>query len=91
MCGQEMNTHIQLADNFSLGSSSSVNSRSLLGYVKEAIQYIIIDDLDILPNSTITSITELNKVQVKDISELQEETVTVNSEKVINIQLLVSV
>ena len=53
--------------------------------MKEGIQFIITDDLNILPNSTITSITKLNKVQVKGISELQEETVTVNSEKVRNI------
>ena len=80
-----MKTCLQLANNVSSGSSSSVNSGSLPGYVKEAIQYIITDDLNILPNSTITSITKLNKVQVKGISELQEETVTVNSEKVRNI------
>ena len=59
--------------------------------MKEEIQYIIIDDLNILPISTITSITELNKVQLKDIRELQKETITVNSEKVRNIQLLISI
>ena len=84
-CGQEMKYRLQLVNNVSSGSSSSANNESLPGYVKEAIQYIITDDLNILPNSTITSITKLNKVQVKGISELQEETVTVNSEKVRNI------
>ena len=67
-CGQEMKTRLQLGNNVSSGSSSSANSGSLLGYVKEAIQYIITNDLNILPISTITSITELNKMQVKYIS-----------------------
>ena len=80
-----MKTRLQLANNVSSSSSSSANSGGLPGYVKEAIQYIITDDLNILPISTITSITKLNKVQVKDISELQEDTVTVNSKKVRNI------
>jgi hypothetical protein len=83
-CGQEIKTKVILLNHFS-SPSSSANSGSPAGYVKDAATFIITDDLNILPISTITGITLLNRLHVKDLSELKETTVTVGPEKVLEL------
>ncbi|XP_072980477.1 uncharacterized protein [Typha angustifolia] len=45
------------------------------GFVKGAMTYTIMDDLSIMPMSTISSITAINSFNVKDLSSLKEKTV----------------
>lgn len=45
------------------------------GFVKETVTFMVMDDLVIQPMSTISSITLLNKLNIKDISALQEKEV----------------
>lgn len=45
------------------------------GYVKGMMTYIITDDLEVRPMSTITSITILNKFNIKDLGVLEEKVV----------------
>ncbi|XP_059302571.1 uncharacterized protein LOC132054614 [Lycium ferocissimum] len=45
------------------------------GFVKELVTYMIMDDLVVKPMSIISSITLLNKFNVKDVGALQEEVV----------------
>ncbi|KAJ1693237.1 hypothetical protein LUZ63_009935 [Rhynchospora breviuscula] len=45
------------------------------GYVKGPITYLVMDDLSIMPMSTISAITMLKKFEVKDLSILCETTV----------------
>ncbi|XLU72376.1 hypothetical protein S245_031429, partial [Arachis hypogaea] len=45
------------------------------GFVKEVVTYMVMDDLVIQPMSTISSITLLNKFNVKEVGALQEKVV----------------
>lgn len=47
------------------------------GYVKETVTFMITDELEISPASTITSINLLNKLSVKDVADLEERTARV--------------
>ncbi|KAJ3683302.1 hypothetical protein LUZ60_013529 [Juncus effusus] len=52
-----------------------------LGVVKGVVTYSIMDDLSVEPMSTISSITLLNKFQIKDLSSLQERNVELGMEE----------
>ncbi|KAM4104570.1 hypothetical protein ACJW30_06G168400 [Castanea mollissima] len=54
----------------STGSSSSEG-----GYVKGVVTYMVMDNLEVKPMSTISSITLLNKFDVKEIGALEEKVV----------------
>ncbi|KAF3336707.1 hypothetical protein FCM35_KLT19293 [Carex littledalei] len=45
------------------------------GIVKGVVTYTVMDDLSVMPMSTISSITLLNRFGIKDLSTLQEKTV----------------
>ncbi|OIT38908.1 hypothetical protein A4A49_56866, partial [Nicotiana attenuata] len=51
------------------------------GFVKEVVTYMVMDDLVVKPMSTISSITLLNKFNVKDFGVLQEQVVSVGMEE----------
>ncbi|GMN57306.1 hypothetical protein TIFTF001_026411 [Ficus carica] len=50
------------------------------GFVKGVVTYMIMDDLDVKPMSTISSITMLNKFNVKEVGALEEKTVSLGIE-----------
>ncbi|GKU91875.1 hypothetical protein SLEP1_g5689 [Rubroshorea leprosula] len=43
------------------------------GYVKGVVTYMIMDDLEVRPMSTISSTTMINKFNIKDIGVLEEK------------------
>ncbi|XP_078181505.1 uncharacterized protein LOC144575287 [Carex rostrata] len=45
------------------------------GFVKGVVTYTVMDDLSVMPMSTISSITLFNRFGIKDLSTLQEKTV----------------
>ncbi|PRQ59058.1 hypothetical protein RchiOBHm_Chr1g0365991 [Rosa chinensis] len=45
------------------------------GYVKGVVTYMIMDDLEVKPMSTISSITMLNRFNIKDVGALEEKVV----------------
>ncbi|XP_078154017.1 uncharacterized protein LOC144549154 [Carex rostrata] len=45
------------------------------GFVKGVVTYTIMDDLSVMPMSTISSVAILNSFNIKDLSTLQEKTV----------------
>ncbi|KAL8029724.1 hypothetical protein ABFX02_14G243100 [Erythranthe guttata] len=47
-----------------------------VGFVKGVVTYMVMDDLAVIPLSTISSITLLHKFQVKELSSLEEKVVT---------------
>lgn len=83
-CGEEIETQVVLDKNLSKPSASP-NSGSAAGFVKEAVTYIITDDLNILPVSTITCMTLLNRLHVKELSDLKKRTVKVGPDKVLEL------
>ncbi|EXB65333.1 hypothetical protein L484_025414 [Morus notabilis] len=66
-CGWTMSTLASFANQAAQASSSIVK-----GYVKDVVTYMIMDDLEVKPMSTISSIALLNKYKVKDICDLAE-------------------
>ncbi|KAL0003001.1 hypothetical protein SO802_016782 [Lithocarpus litseifolius] len=56
-------------------SATNTGSSGGGGYVKGLVTYMIMDDLEVKPMSTISSITLLNKLNVKHIGALEEKVV----------------
>ncbi|KAL4576364.1 hypothetical protein LXL04_012456 [Taraxacum kok-saghyz] len=48
------------------------------GFVKGVVTYMVMDDLEVKPMSTISSITMLNKFNVKEVGGLQEKLVSLD-------------
>ncbi|KAK8987143.1 hypothetical protein V6N11_055456 [Hibiscus sabdariffa] len=75
-CGNVMNstvTHVNPPNKVSTASSAANEG----GYMKGVVTYTILDDLTVTPMSTISSITMLNKFNVKQVDALQEKVVAV--------------
>ncbi|OMP02648.1 hypothetical protein COLO4_10929 [Corchorus olitorius] len=51
------------------------------GYVKGVITYMIMDDLVVKPMSTISSITLLNKFNIKDVGVLEEKVIDLGTDE----------
>uniref|UniRef100_A0A7N2R9R7 DUF674 domain-containing protein n=1 Tax=Quercus lobata TaxID=97700 RepID=A0A7N2R9R7_QUELO len=68
-CWNPMNYHAEIVDTSILEG----------GYVKELVTYMVMDDLEVKPLSSIASIgTMLNKFNVKDIGSLEENVVNLS-------------
>ncbi|KAJ4809924.1 hypothetical protein LUZ62_022490 [Rhynchospora pubera] len=72
-----MNTEAQFVNQPKSVSSAVASGSDGKGYVKEVVTYSVMDDLTVVPMSTISSITILNKFQIKDLRSLEEKTVGV--------------
>ncbi|TMW86144.1 hypothetical protein EJD97_021891 [Solanum chilense] len=56
------------------------------GFVKEAVKYMVMDDLVVKPISVVSSITALNSYfNVKDVSSLQEKVVNLGMEEALKL------
>ncbi|KAI3748690.1 hypothetical protein L6452_11949 [Arctium lappa] len=53
------------------------------GFVKGVVTYMVMDDLVVMPMSTISSITMLNKFKVKEVSGLEEKVVSLEMKEVL--------
>ncbi|KAM5556249.1 hypothetical protein ABKV19_023906 [Rosa sericea] len=52
-----------------------------VGFVKGVVTYMIMDDLEVKPMSTISSITLLNRFNVTDVSSLEEKVVDLGKQE----------
>ncbi|KAM0043250.1 hypothetical protein Hdeb2414_s0010g00339071 [Helianthus debilis subsp. tardiflorus] len=66
-----------------LAKTKKTDKKRKGGYVKEVVTYMVMDDLVVKPMSTISSITAINKLSVKDLSQLEEMTVSFGKEEVL--------
>ncbi|KAJ0601981.1 hypothetical protein HanIR_Chr03g0134731 [Helianthus annuus] len=64
-----------------LAETKKTDKKRKRGYVKEVVTYLVMDDLVVKPMSTISSITAINKLSVKDLSQLEEMTVSFGKEE----------
>ncbi|PUZ58104.1 hypothetical protein GQ55_5G482600 [Panicum hallii var. hallii] len=71
-CRGAMNVPIELA-----AGAASLSDVAGTGFVKEVVMYTVMDDLQVAPMSTISSIAALNALGITDISSLQEKSVRV--------------
>ncbi|CAL5210257.1 unnamed protein product [Lathyrus oleraceus] len=73
-CGDYMSCEVtRVGDKKVAEKKVSTNIKS--GFVKDVVTFMVMDDLVIEPMSTISSITLLNKFNVKEIGTLQEKNV----------------
>jgi hypothetical protein len=63
-------------------ATNTAGSSSEGGYVKGVVTYMVMDDLVVKPMSTISSITLINKFNVKDIGALEEKVVDLGIDEV---------
>ncbi|KAL9421981.1 hypothetical protein AB3S75_034284 [Citrus x aurantiifolia] len=57
--------------------TSALSSRSPISFVKGVVTYLVMDNLKVMPMSTLSTITLLNNDNVKDIGALEEKIVHV--------------
>ena len=78
-CRGAMNEPIELVGSSGGGetetAAASVSDLAGTGFVKEVVMYTVMDDLQVAPMSTISSIAALNALGITDISLLQEKSV----------------
>ncbi|KAK9186941.1 hypothetical protein WN944_018330 [Citrus x changshan-huyou] len=55
------------------------------GFVKGVVTYTIMDNLEVTPMSTISSLTLLNKFKVKDVAVLEEKVVNLGVDEVLKL------
>jgi hypothetical protein len=79
-CGNYMNNEVRYVGNKKVAEKKSHNIKC--GFVKDVITFMVMDDLVIQPMSTISSITLLNKFNVKEIGTLQEKVVEMGMDEV---------
>ncbi|XP_038691339.1 uncharacterized protein LOC119989732 [Tripterygium wilfordii] len=77
-CQHLMNFQATYVKKPNKGASSSTEG----GYVKGVVTYMIMDDLAVKPMSTISSVTLLNKFNVKDLGALEEKEVNLSMDEV---------
>ncbi|KAM3374729.1 putative protein isoform X1 [Capsicum galapagoense] len=65
------------------GASGAVDAPK--GFVKDVVTYMVMDNLVVKPMSTISSITLLNKLNVKDVGFLQEVEVNFGMEEALKL------
>ncbi|XP_020968199.1 uncharacterized protein LOC107616233 [Arachis ipaensis] len=74
-CNGRMTTEINYFKATTVDTSGHSNNNNDNGFVKGVITYMIMDDLVIEPMSTISSITMLNRFNIKDVGVLKETVV----------------
>ncbi|KAK4579053.1 hypothetical protein RGQ29_028927 [Quercus rubra] len=72
-CNNVMNHELNFLHSPSATNAGSSSSEG--GYVKGVVTYMVMDDLVVKPMSTISSITLLNRFNVKDVGALEEKVV----------------
>ncbi|KAM1069325.1 hypothetical protein ACFX13_001286 [Malus domestica] len=76
-CSSSINTKAT----FVHGSAAESGTSGEGGYVKGVVTYMIMDDLEVQPMSTISSITMLNRFNVRDVGALEEKVVHLTMEE----------
>ncbi|KAH9309710.1 hypothetical protein KI387_037621, partial [Taxus chinensis] len=82
VCGNAMSCTVEfrqkgISETNSRGTAGEGSSGCGGGYVKETVTFIITDDLKVMPSSTIASITLLNRLNISDLSQLEERSAEV--------------
>ncbi|KAK1373699.1 putative DNA polymerase zeta catalytic subunit [Heracleum sosnowskyi] len=67
------------------GSSRRDDRKEVDGYVKESVTYMISDDLTVKPVSSISTISLINSLGVKDIGTLEEKIVDIDMKKALEL------
>ncbi|KAJ0092427.1 hypothetical protein Patl1_27085 [Pistacia atlantica] len=74
-CQQKMTTEVPYVNASSNPAGKSTIVAAERGFVKAVVTYMVMDNLELKPMSTISSITMLNRFHVKDVRSLEEKVV----------------
>ncbi|KAI6669065.1 hypothetical protein NL676_003950 [Syzygium grande] len=84
-CGNSMHRQFTFvkspAGDQSASVASTAESDDKGGFVQGVVTYMVMDDLEVMPMSTISSITLLNKFNVKEIGHLEERVVSLGMDE----------
>lgn len=79
-CGYSVNREVSFVDS---ASESKQEPAAQTGYVKKNANFVITDDLSIIPvNSTATIVNLWNKTGIKEPTELEERNITIGANEV---------
>ena len=82
-CGYQMTVEMRgVGPNSGTVAGAAAATGQSGGFVKGVVTYTVMDDLTVTPMSTISSITMLNKFNVKDVGSLEERTVNLGMKEV---------
>ncbi|KAL7613782.1 hypothetical protein Lser_V15G08698 [Lactuca serriola] len=76
LCPQCKNRKMNYAIDYVRGKGAEKETEEGGGFVKGVVTYMVMDDLEVKPMSTISSITMLNKFNVTEVGGLQEKVVS---------------
>ncbi|KAF5794796.1 hypothetical protein HanXRQr2_Chr08g0332151 [Helianthus annuus] len=82
-CSISMNVPMTLVIPKEVAEAKKDDEKKKGGYVKEVVTYMVMDDLVVTPMSTISSIMLISKFGVKDLSQVEEKTVTFGKDEVL--------
>ncbi|RWR95482.1 DUF674 domain-containing protein [Cinnamomum micranthum f. kanehirae] len=87
-CGRAMESRAEYvapttSSSASGGDGKGERSREERGFVRGVVTYMVMDDLEVTPMSTISSIALLTKFNVRDVGALEEKVVKVGVEEVL--------
>ncbi|GLJ36388.1 hypothetical protein SUGI_0730470 [Cryptomeria japonica] len=85
VCGLALNYPVEFSSNSCQSNIQVTDGGSSNGYVKGTVTFMITDDLNITPSSTITCIKLLNQLNARDLSDLEEKTVSVGTEEALEL------
>nr|XP_010941379.2 uncharacterized protein LOC105059679 [Elaeis guineensis] len=80
-CRQGMTVEMQFVAGEAASKVEAARAEAGGGYVKEVVTYMVMDDLSVMPMSTTSAITLLDKLHIKDVSSLYEWTVELGMEE----------
>ncbi|GLJ54249.1 hypothetical protein SUGI_1163550 [Cryptomeria japonica] len=85
-CGSYVNREVYFVDRPAESTPQLVVPGNAQGYVKKRANFVITDDLSVIPvDSTATIVNLWNKIQVKEPTELEEKNVTVGAAEVLGL------
>jgi hypothetical protein len=84
-CSRAMTVQVNYVGKKVVEDNVSIQS----GFVKDVVTFMVMDDLMVQPMSTISSITLLNKFNIKEVGTLQEKVVEMGMVEVINYIIII--
>ncbi|CAN1131038.1 hypothetical protein LINPERHAP2_LOCUS6164 [Linum perenne] len=81
-CNNRMNIGVTFVPKPAVGGNGGGNQKNEGGFVKGVVTYMVMDNLEVKPMSTISSITLLNKFNIQQVGALEEKVVELGMDEV---------
>ncbi|CAN1269368.1 hypothetical protein LINPERPRIM_LOCUS13555 [Linum perenne] len=84
-CNNRMNIEVTFVPKPVVEGNGGGNQNSEGGFVKGVVTYMVMDNLEVKPMSTISSITLLNKFNIQQVGALEEKVVELGMDEGLNL------